>query len=111
MEHLTYRGYTASISYDKKDKVFVGKVLDLEDEITFEEENAKKIEQTMKETIDAHLVFCQENGFIAAKPFSGRFSVRTSSEIHKRIFLEAAGKGLTINKWLEQFINIHLLTH
>jgi predicted HicB family RNase H-like nuclease len=59
---LTYKGYTASIEVDVDAGILFGRVLDINDVITFK---AKTVEEAKKEfqiSIDGYLDFCQELG-------------------------------------------------
>ena len=41
---MSYRGYTASMNFDAEDKIIVGRVLDVDDIITFHGESVSEFE-------------------------------------------------------------------
>ena len=52
---LSYKGYTATIQYSNEDKVYFGKLEDINDIITFESPNIKNIELTFKDAVDIYI--------------------------------------------------------
>lgn len=105
---LIYKGFTAKIEFDVKEKALFGRVINSMDDILFMIHEGESVEQVMQETIDAHLEFCKETGKVAAKPYSGSFTVRTTPERHQKIAIVAAEKGVSIAKWVEEIVSIHL---
>jgi predicted HicB family RNase H-like nuclease len=41
---MSYRGYTASLTFDAEDKIIVGRVLDVDDIISFHGESVSELE-------------------------------------------------------------------
>ena len=48
------------------------------------------LKQELKNSVEVYLAFCAEKGREPKKPYSGKLSIRTRPEIHRRIALEAA---------------------
>ncbi len=66
---LTYKGYSARVYYDPEDKVFVGDVLGLpEDMITFDGEDVETLERRFRESVEAYLEDCARTGRKPVKP-------------------------------------------
>ena len=108
MSVINYKGYATRIEYDATSKILVGKVLYTEDDISVVIKDPNKAEEQIQQTIDRYLAHCKKIGKIASKPFSGRFSIRTTPEDHKKIAVTAAKKGLTLNSLVNQIIKIHI---
>jgi len=105
---MTYKGYSARVEFDDDDMIFFGQVIGIRDVITFEGESVKEIEKAFHDSVDDYLDMCKERKEEPDKPFSGRFLVRVSPDIHRKIHMSAKKAGLSINAWLNQ--NLHELT-
>lgn len=97
----TYRGYTADLKIDEESKLIVGKVLDINDTITFDGSTVEEAIQEFHKRVDAYLKFCKKLGRKPDKPFSGKLAFRTTPDIHRSIYLAAAKAGKSINAWME----------
>ena len=49
-----------------------------------------------------YLAFCRERGEDPDKPFTGKFVVRISPELHRKIYLSAKLSNESINAWLNE---------
>ncbi len=97
---LNYKGYTGRVEYDGDAKIFHGEVIDLRDVITFQGKSVNEIERAFRESIDDYLDFCKSRGESPEKPFSGKFVLRVSPSLHRRLHLKAAENGKSLNAWL-----------
>jgi len=101
---MTYKGYTACVEVDLAAGLLFGRVLDINDVVTFK---AKTIEEARKEfqnSIDDYLEFCKELGQEPDKPFSGKLPFRTTPEHHRKIFIAAKKAGKSINNWMDEVL-------
>ena len=89
---MKYRDYVGHVVYDDEDKIFHGEVLGLNDVITFQGESVQELEQAFRDSVDDYLEFCEKRGESPEKPYSGRFNLRLSPEIHAKVAIEAKGK-------------------
>ena len=111
---MKYKGYTGIVEFDEDARFFHGEVVGLKDVITFQGQSVEELEKAMADSIDFYLDWCKERGKEPEKPFSGRFLVRTSPEIHSRAAVAAAKAGMSLNKYVEKAIEDetrHVLTH
>ncbi|MDR1154657.1 MAG: type II toxin-antitoxin system HicB family antitoxin [Bacteroidales bacterium] len=107
--YLTYKGYTGSIEFSLMDKCLFGKILGFEKGvISYEGQTLEELEKDFKAGVDDYLLYCRENSIEPKKPFTGLFSVRLDPELHRRLYFEAQGKGITINKFVKQAIEHEL---
>jgi predicted HicB family RNase H-like nuclease len=58
MNAMTYNGYTARIEFDERDNIFWGKVLGIQDSITFEGETVAQLSEDFHNAIDFYLSDC-----------------------------------------------------
>ena len=101
---LTYKGYTASIEVDVEAGILFGRVLDINDVITFKAKTVEEARQEFETSIDGYLAFCEELGEEPDKPFSGKLPFRTTPEHHRKIFIAAKKAGKSINAWMDEIL-------
>ena len=101
---MIYKGYTGVVEFDEQAHLFHGEVIGLRDVITFQGTSVEKLEKAMAESVDFYLAWCEERGKTPEKPFSGKFMVRTSPDLHSRAVIAAARIGLSLNKYIEKAI-------
>lgn len=103
---MEYCGYVVSMIFDAEDKVIVGRVLDVDDIITFHGESIGEFERTFHTIIDDYIAACEKLGAPPEKPASGRLMLRVSPTVHAAALKAAARKGVSLNKWAEQALRI-----
>lgn len=108
MNSLNYKGYTAKIDFDPEDEILVGRVIGINDVIGFHGENAKELKKAFQEAIDNYLESCKKMNVKPQKSFSGKFVVRLSPEIHKKIVLAANENHKSLNSWIEDVLKNHV---
>jgi predicted HicB family RNase H-like nuclease len=98
---MNYKGYTASMVFDSEDKVIVGRVLDVDDIISFHGESVAEFETNFRAAIDDYLAASQALGSAPEKPASGKVMLRIAPEVHAAALKAAARSGTSLNKWAE----------
>jgi predicted HicB family RNase H-like nuclease len=104
MEVIAYKGYHARIEYSAEDEVLVGTVLDINDLLIFEAENACEIKKKFQEMVDDYVAACEQIGKSPEKPFSGTFNVRIPSNLHRQAVIAAAKERQTLNQYVASAI-------
>jgi predicted HicB family RNase H-like nuclease len=99
---MSYKGYTASMVFDAQDKVIVGRVLDIDDIISFHSESVSEFESNFHAAIEGYLAASKELGSAAEKPASGKVMLRIAPEVHAAALKAAARSGTSLNKWAER---------
>ncbi|WP_241160196.1 type II toxin-antitoxin system HicB family antitoxin [Desulfovibrio sp. ZJ369] len=54
--------------------------------------------------MEDYLLLCKEVGKEPERPFSGRFNIRISPELHQKIARKAADAGVSLNSWITEQI-------
>jgi predicted HicB family RNase H-like nuclease len=98
---MTYKGYTASMVFDAVDKIIVGRVLDIDDIVSFHGESVSEFESNFQASIEGYLAASKELGSTPEKPASGKVMLRIAPEIHAAALKAAARSGTSLNKWAE----------
>lgn len=104
MSTIKYKDYTAVIDFDEDIEKFHARVINTRDVISFYGSSVNELKSEFKRSIDDYLVFCEEKGVDAGKPYSGKFVVRTSPEVHGHAIASAAKDGVSLNKWVTDVI-------
>ena len=58
---LQYKGYYGSVNFSAEDKCFFGKILNINDLVSFEGMNVKELKSAFQEAVDSYLQACLEN--------------------------------------------------
>jgi len=101
---LSYKGYNGTIEASIEDSCLHGKILFIDDIITYEGNTVDDIKISFKQAVDHYLAYCKESGKAANKPFSGTFNVRVGQELHKKAAETAFHRGITLNEFVTQSI-------
>jgi predicted HicB family RNase H-like nuclease len=96
---MEYKGYIGKVEFDDEADIFHGEVINLRDVITFEGETVQELRQAFQDSVNDYLEFCAERGEEPERPFSGKFTVRISPELHQKIFTQAKMSGKSLNRW------------
>lgn len=106
MNAMTYRGYTASMTFDPEDKIIVGRVLEVDDIISFHGESVAEFETNFHLVVDDYIAACESLGGAAEKPASGKLMLRVAPDVHAAALKAAARSGVSLNKWAEQALSM-----
>lgn len=101
---IEYKGYVGVIEFDDEDNIFYGEVINTRDVITFQGKSVAELRKALKDSVDSYLKFCAKRGKEPDKPFSGKFMLRLTPELHRKIFIAAKYSGESLNGWI-----IHVL--
>lgn len=102
---LSYRGYEGIVEFDPDGKVLRGKVLHIQDLVTFQTVNCNEVENEFQAAVDDYIDFCAEIGKDPDKPLSGQFNVRISPELHRKISVMAIKQDKSLNSVVTQAIS------
>ncbi len=101
---IEYRGYTGIFEFDPSIDAFHGRVLGLQDVVTFEGRSIDEIRKEMEESIEDYLALCEDAGKEPERPYRGEFLVRTTPEVHRAVASAAEAEGMSLNAWVETAI-------
>jgi predicted HicB family RNase H-like nuclease len=104
MNKITYKGYTGTIEASIEDGCLHGRLLFINDIITYEGNTVNEIKTSFEEAVDRYLAYCEETGKPANKPYSGTFNVRIGQELHRKAVEVAYHQGITLNDFVAQSI-------
>jgi predicted HicB family RNase H-like nuclease len=99
---MTYKGYQAKVEMDEEAGLFHGEVLNTRDVITFQGRSVRELKKAFADSVDDYIEFCAARGEDPEKPFSGKFLVRVSPEMHRKIMAEARQQGKSLNTYVSE---------
>ncbi|MEM5789704.1 MAG: type II toxin-antitoxin system HicB family antitoxin [Syntrophobacteraceae bacterium] len=94
---LRYKGFSGSVKASIEDGRLHGRVLFIDDLVTYEGETITQLKAEFESAVDDYLSTCRQLGREPNKPFSGTFNVRIGPELHQKVARHAAFSGTTIN--------------
>ena len=98
---LQYNNFYASVHFSADDEVFHGKILGINDLVSFEGASVKELKQAFQEAVEDYLETCGLIGKEPEKTYKGSFNVRVSSNLHKEASLFAAVHDMTLNEFVK----------
>ena len=102
---MSYKGYTTSMSFDVDDKIIVGRVLDVDDIISFHGESVVEFEAAFHTAVDGYIAACAQLRSVPEKPASGKMMLRVAPKVHAAALKAAARSGVSLNKWAERALS------
>lgn len=108
MNTLTYKGFVGSVNFSEKDNVFFGKIEGINGLVNFEGESVKELIEAFHQAVDDYLNYCEKEGIVAHKSYTGSLNVRISPEVHSRIAILAKQMGISINAFIKEALDRQL---
>jgi predicted HicB family RNase H-like nuclease len=99
---MTYKGYYGIVQYDDEAKIFHGDVINTRTVITFQGTTVDEIETAFRDSVDDYLDWCKERNKEPEKPFSGKFVLRLSPDLHRKLNLKARMSNTSLNSFIVQ---------
>lgn len=99
---LEYQGYIALIELDDDEDCFHGRVVNTRDVINFYGHTASELRAEFAKSVDEYVAFCAEQGIAPEKPYSGRFVIRLTPEVHRALAMKAAREQKSLSKLVKE---------
>lgn len=107
---LTHKGFTGSGEMSLEDDCLVGRVLFIDDIITYEGATVAELVANFQSAVDDYLDYCKRTGKPANKPYSGTFNVRIGPQLHREAVMAASATGINLNEFVTTAIEAKLKT-
>ncbi len=101
---LAYKGFSARVEFDARDNIFFGRILGIEDLVTFHGESVSELRDAFKEAVTDYLETCKAIGKKPQKPFSGKLMFRVPPEVHAAVTIAAKASGKSLNQWATEVL-------
>jgi predicted HicB family RNase H-like nuclease len=111
MSMMEYKGYYGNVTFDDEAGTFFGRVSNLpRDGITFEGSSVEELRTAFRESVDEYLGWCKEKGEAPDKPYSGKFNIRISPDLHSKAAAKAQERGESLNDFVTKAIQDEIKT-
>lgn len=97
---LTHKGFTGSFEVSLEDGCLIGRVLFIDDMITYEGETVPELTANFEAAVDRYLAHCKQTGKAANKPYSGTFNVRVGPDLHREAAIAANDASINLNEFV-----------
>jgi len=104
---MEYKNYFGSVNYNDEDRIFYGKVEYIRSLISYEGKDVESLRNSFCEAVDDYLDLA-ERGIEPEESFKGSFNIRTGSDLHRRVAIEAKQRGINLNKLVNEAIEKYL---
>jgi predicted HicB family RNase H-like nuclease len=64
----------------------------------------EEIRQAFRDSVEDYLDFCSQLGQVPEKPFTGKFMLRISPDLHRRVYIAAKQAGKSLNAWIAEHL-------
>ena len=105
---LIHKGFTGSYEVSLEDGCLIGRVLFIDDIVTYEGETVAELKVNFCSAVDRYLAYCRNTGTPANKPYSGTFNVRVGPELHRKAAAAAHVAGMNLNEYVSSAISFAL---
>lgn len=106
---MSYKNYIAKIQYDDLAEIFHGEVINIKDIITFQGSSITELKKEFKNSIEDYFEFCAKRHENPEKPFSGKFNLRISPDLHRKAAVAAKLHNMSLNQWVMDIIKQEIL--
>ena len=108
MEMFTYQGYQGSVETSIEDDVLHGKILFINDLVTYEAVTVKKLRQEFEASVDDYLETCKQHKVEPNKPMTGQFNVRVGENLHKQATIYSLKSDTSLNNVMVEALDTFL---
>ena len=101
-DSLSYQGYVGSVHFHADDEVFYGKIVGVDDLVTFEGTTVANFATSFREAVEDYVALCRSVGKPARKSYKGSFNVRIPASLHRRAAEQATVRGISLNRLVQE---------
>jgi predicted HicB family RNase H-like nuclease len=95
---IEYKNYLAELTLDTEDNIIVGRVINTSDIISFHGKTVLEAKNAFHDVLDTYLAACKEEAIEPAAPCSGKFSLRLTPNLHRKLRDYAKLKNKSLNE-------------
>jgi len=106
--NLSYKGYYGSVEYSSEDNIFHGKIIGINDRITYEGNSVHTLQKDFITAVEDYLEICTKLGKEPEKTYKGSFNVRIEPELHRQLAVYSISHRKTLNSAVEEAIRSYL---
>lgn len=101
MNNLLQLGeYSAVVQYSGEDEVFYGKIIGINDLVSFEGTSITELKAAFEEAVEDYLETCRELQKEPNKMYKGSFNVRIDPDLHRKAAFCSAQNNMSLNEFI-----------
>jgi predicted HicB family RNase H-like nuclease len=108
MKTFIHNQFQGSCEFSQKDYCLYGKILFIQDLVTYESETVPELEKAFQAAVDDYLETCNQVGKDPDRPFTGTFQIRVTPDAHRLAAMEAKIRDQSLNEWVGEAIELRL---
>ena len=108
MDLLHYNGYEGTAELDMARRMCRGRVLFIDDLVTYETKTPERLQHEFEAAVDDYLETCRKLGKEPQRPFKGLFNVRVPPALHRAAAVRATLDGVALNEVVVQALTAYL---
>jgi predicted HicB family RNase H-like nuclease len=103
---LKHNGYQARVDFDAEDRIFVGRIVGIDDIVTFHADTVDELVEAFKESLDDYIETCSKIGKNPDRSYSGTVYLRVSEATHANAAKAAELAGKSLNEFGEEALQM-----
>ena len=104
-----YKDYFGSAEYSETDAIFFGRIIGINDHITYEGDNLINLENDFIQAVDDYIEGCVEIGKEPEKSCIGKINIQVAPELHKKILNFSISHNKSLNKIVEDALEQYVV--
>jgi len=105
---MSYKDYYGSVEFSDEDDVFFGRIIGINDHITYEGNDVRSLRLDFEQAVDEYLEICSQLNKKPEKAYKGTFNIRISPNLHRQLMLFSTSNGKTLNATVEEAIREYI---
>lgn len=102
---LIYKGYRAEIDFSYQNNCFTGKILGINDAVSFQGKTVAELKSAFHSALNEYLAKCKKEGQKPDKEYKGSFNVRVGQALHEASVKASEDLGISLNQFVTDAIN------
>lgn len=103
---LKHNGYQARVDFDADDRIFIGRIVGIDDVVTFHGDTVDGVIEAFKESLEDYIETCAKVGKNPDRSYSGTVYLRVSEATHANAAKAAELAGKSLNEFGEEALQI-----
>jgi len=106
---MSYKEYQGSVEFSDEDNIFHGRIIGINDLITFDGYNVEELRKNFRDAVNEYLDICMKLRKEPEKAYKGSFNVRIAPTLHRDLAVYSASQGKTLNSTVEEAIKNYIV--
>jgi len=106
---MSYKEYQGSVEFSDEDSIFHGRIIGINDLITFDGYNVEELRKNFRDAVNEYLDICMKLRKEPETAYKGSFNVRIAPTLHRDLAVYSASQGKTLNSTVEEAIKNYIV--